>query len=78
VEAQIADAADRVWRGLEAQDELWHLIHEHGGDPKRDPSKIGATRIAELTDYLYRTEHISRIPSLEPPKRRKRRRRMAD
>jgi hypothetical protein len=73
VSAKIRDAADRVWRGLEARDELYQLIREHKGDPE-----LGPTAIAELTDYLYRPEHISRIASSSPPQRRKRRRRFVD
>jgi hypothetical protein len=72
VEAQIADAADRVWRGIEARYELWTLIQEHKDDPD-----LGPTRITELTDFLYRPEHVSRIASGDPPKPPKKRRRAA-
>jgi hypothetical protein len=70
VEAQIVDAADRVWKGLEAREELQRLIQANKGE-------LGPTRIAELTDYLYRPEHVSRIASGPPPKPPKRRRRAA-
>ena len=73
MEDQIREAADRVWRGLEARDELWQLIRQHKGEPE-----LGPTRIAELTDFLYRPEHVSRIAASKPPKRRKQRRRAVD
>lgn len=67
MEAQIAEAADRVWQGLEARYQLWKLIQEH--------PELGPTRITQLTDYLYRPEHVSRIaagPAPKPPKQRRR------
>ena len=70
MEAQITDLADRVWKGLEARDELHRLIQANKGE-------LGPTKIAELTDYLYRPEHVSRIASSPPPKPRKKRRRAA-
>lgn len=65
---RIAALADDIWRGLDATAELHQLLREHQGNP-------GPTEVSELTDYLYRPEHVSRIAHSEPPKRRKRRRR---
>ena len=68
VEERIAYLADQVWRGEDARYELHELLRQNAGKP-------GPTRVAELTDYLYRPEHVSRIAHSEPSKRRKRRRR---
>jgi hypothetical protein len=70
VETRIAELADKVWTGLEAREELHKVIREHLGDPG-----LGPTRVAELSDYLWRPEHISRIAVSQPAKRQKRRRR---
>ena len=72
VEDRIRDAADRVWKGLEARDELAQLIRDNKGSAA---GKIGPTRIAALTDFLYRPEHVTRIAASEPARSRKRRRR---
>lgn len=68
MEERIAYLADQVWRGEEARYELHELL-------RANPGKPGPTKVAELTDYLYRPEHVSRIAHGEPPKKRKRRRR---
>jgi hypothetical protein len=68
VEEKIAALADVIWRGEDARHELHKLLRENPGRP-------GPTRVAELTEYLYRPEHVSRIAHSEPPKRRKQRRR---
>lgn len=68
MEQRIAYLADQVWRGEDARYELHRLLRENPGKP-------GPTRVAELTDYLYRPEHVSRIAHSEPPRRRKLRRR---
>lgn len=70
VEERIAYLADQVWRGEDARYELHELLRQNAGKP-------GPTRVAELTDYLYRPEHVSRIAHSDAPdpKRRKRRRR---
>ena len=65
---RIAELADTVWRGLDARDELHQLLRDHQGNP-------GPTEVAELTDYLYRPEHVSRIAHSKAAPRRKRRRR---
>jgi hypothetical protein len=68
VEQRIADLADQIWRGEDARYELHELLRSNPGAP-------GPTRVAELTDYYYRPEHVSRIAHSTPSKRRKRRRR---
>jgi hypothetical protein len=74
VRERIVKLADEIWRGLEATEELQQLLRENPGDP-------GPTEVAQLTDYLYRPEHVSRIAHSsvpDPRKRRKRRRVVAE
>lgn len=71
VRERIRQLADTIWRGLEAQDELYKLLRE-------DPRAPGPTEVAELTDHLWRTEHISRIAHGEAKGPRKKRRRTVD
>jgi hypothetical protein len=59
VRALIAEKAEEIRRGRQARDELHQLIRENNG-------VIGPTEIAELTDGLYRPEHISRIAHSKP------------
>jgi hypothetical protein len=72
VREEMAALADEIWRGEEAREKLHKLIRENAGDP-------GPTEVAQITDYLYRPEHVSRIAHSDPPKRKrvKQRRRVA-
>ena len=55
VEQRITELADRIWSGEEALRELHQILRDNQGSPP------GPTKVAELTDYYYRSEHISRI-----------------
>lgn len=68
VEQRIARLADAIWRGEDAKHQLALLL-------RADPGTPGPTRVAELTDYYYRPEHVSRIAHGTGDLRRKVRRR---
>lgn len=70
---RIRELADQAWRGLDAMDELQRFLHENPKAPEND--NPGPTEIVELTDHLWRAEHISRIVNAGPKPRVKRRRR---
>jgi hypothetical protein len=71
VEARVVELAERVWSGLEARNELVQLLREHRDDPD-----LGPTKVSDLTDYLWRPEHASRLAHGPEPKPLKRRRRV--
>jgi hypothetical protein len=75
VREEMAALADQVWRGEEAREKLHRLIRENLRSIER-PDNPGPTEVAQITDYLYRPEHVSRIAHADPKdaKRRKRRR----
>lgn len=68
VENKIAALADDIWRGEDAKHALALLL-------RSDPGRPGPTKVAELTDYYYRPEHVSRIAHGTGELRRKIRRR---
>lgn len=70
---RIAALADVAWRGLDATAELQQLLRENVDNPEAP----GPTEVSELSDFLWRPEHVSRIAHGEPPKRRRRQRRVA-
>ena len=70
MDARVVELANRIWDGLEARYELVQLLREHKDDPA-----LGPTKVADLSDYLWRPEHASRLAHGPEPKRPKRRRR---